>query len=106
MSLKLCAHAHTPTYWKKEQKVLEKALEELKSREDLVRTNADKEDAVVILDVNDNIKDSERQLNDNKNYRHSENDSTTENNATFNNRKQRNSQQSYNKIQKRQMNQL
>ena len=65
---------------KKEQK----ALEELKHREDIVITNADKVGAVVILDVKDYIKESERQLNDTEYYRHLQHDPTTESNATGN----------------------
>ena len=41
----------------------QKALKELKHREAIVVTNADKGGALVILDVKDYIKESERQLN-------------------------------------------
>ena len=63
---------------KKEQN----ALKELKCREDVVITDADKGGAVVILDVKDYIKESERKLNDDEHYRHLQHDPTTENNAT------------------------
>ena len=56
MSLKLCAHTGTPTCPKNNKK----ALEELKYR-DIVITNTEKGGAVVILDVKDYIKESERQ---------------------------------------------
>ena len=48
----------------------QKASEEIKQSEDIVITNADKGDAVVILDVKDYIKEYERQLNDTEHYIH------------------------------------
>ena len=80
MSLKLCAHAGTQTYPKKNKK----GLEELKHREDIVITNAEKGGAVVRLDVKDYIKESERQLNDTKQDRYLEHDPTADCNAEVN----------------------
>ena len=52
-----------------------KALGKLKYREDVVITNSDKAGVVVLFDVRDYIKESERRL---------KHDPTTENNATVN----------------------
>ena len=73
-----CGHRFT-NLCKKQQK----ALKELKHREDIVITNAVKEGAVIV-DVKDYIKESERQINNSEQYKHLENDPTTENNATAN----------------------
>ena len=62
----------------------QKALKELKHREDTFVTNADKGGAVVILDVKDCTKESESQFNNTKHYRHLEHDLITESNATVN----------------------
>ena len=62
----------------------EKALKELKLREGIFITNAEKGGATVILHVKDYIKKSERQLNDTEYYRHLHHDPTTENNSTVN----------------------
>ena len=62
-----------------------KALDELKNRDDIIITNADKGGAVVILDVEDYINECNRQLNNNENYRFLANDPTTSNNETVNN---------------------
>ena len=59
----------------------QKSLEELRHKESIVITNADKGGAVVILNVKEFIKESERQLSDSKHYRHLEHDPTTVNNA-------------------------
>ena len=45
----------------------QKALQELKHRDDIVITDADKGGAVVILDVEDYIKEAERQLDNSGN---------------------------------------
>ena len=45
-----------------------KALNELKVRDDIIITNADKGGAVVILDSNDYLKEAERQLSDQQSY--------------------------------------
>ena len=55
-------------------------MQELQPRNDIVITNADKGGAVVILDVEDYIKDAERQLNNKENYRKIICDPTTANN--------------------------
>ena len=55
----------------------QKTLEELKHRED-------KRGAVVILDIKDYNKESEKQLNNTEQHKHLEHDPTTENNATVN----------------------
>ena len=81
MSLKL--HVHASKYTKLSKKE-QKALKELKHREDIVITNTDEGGAVVRVDVKDYIKESERQLKDTKHYRHFEHHPTTENNATVN----------------------
>ena len=52
------------------QKKEQKTLQELKHREDIVITNADKVGAVVILEVKNYIKESERHLNDTEHNRH------------------------------------
>ena len=59
-------------------------LKWLKHREDVVIANAEKGDTVVIIEVKDYIKESERELNDIEHYRHLEHDSTTEHSATVN----------------------
>ena len=60
----MCACRYT-TQSKKEQK----ALEELKHKENIAKTNAEKGGTVVILDVKDHTKESARELNKAKNYR-------------------------------------
>ena len=45
------------------------AMEELKSRDDLVITKADKGGAVVIMDVDDYVKEANRQLDDSTFYK-------------------------------------
>ena len=62
----------------------QKALQELQSREDIVITNADKDGAVVILDVEDCIKEVERQLHNTENYKRLNHNPTTTNNKTVN----------------------
>ena len=46
-----------------------KVMQELQSRNDIVITNAEKGGAVVILDVEDYVKEAERQLKNKENYR-------------------------------------
>ena len=46
-----------------------KEMQELQSRNDKVITNANKDGVVVILDVEDYVKEAERQLKNKKNYR-------------------------------------
>ena len=46
------------------------ALQELSERDDIIITKADKGGAVVIMDVKDYVKEAERQLNDENNYRY------------------------------------
>ena len=64
---------------KKEQN----ALQELEHRE-IVLTSTDKGVTVVILEVKDYTKESERQSNDTEHCKHPEHDPTTESNATVN----------------------
>ena len=47
----------------------QKALQELQSRDDIVITEAEKGGAVVILHVEDYVKEAERQLHNTKNYK-------------------------------------
>ena len=61
-----------------------KALEELKSRDDIVITKADKGGTVVIMDVKDYVKEAERQLNTKEHYRCLPNDPTEANNEAVN----------------------
>ena len=56
----------------------------LKHREDIVKTNAEKGGAVVLLHVKSYIKKSEIQLKNSEHYRYFEYNPTTENNATVN----------------------
>ena len=60
------------------------SAKELKHRENIVLTNAEKGGAVGIFDVKDYIKESKRQLNHTEHYKHLEHDPTAENNATVN----------------------
>ena len=60
-----------------------KAMQELQSRSDIVITDAEKVGAVVILDVADYVKEAERQINNNENYRKIIYDPTTANNETI-----------------------
>ena len=46
-----------------------KAMQELQSRNDIVITHADKSGTAVILDVEDYVKEAERQPNNKENYR-------------------------------------
>ena len=45
------------------------AMDELRKREDLIFTKADKGGALVIMDVEDYVKEADRQLNDKKFYK-------------------------------------
>ena len=58
-------------------------MQELQSRNDIVITDADKGGAVVILDVEDYVKEAERQLNNKENYRKIIYDPATANNETI-----------------------
>ena len=58
-------------------------MQKLQSRNDIVITDADKGEAVVILDVEDYIKKVERQLNNKENYRKINYDPTTANSETI-----------------------
>ena len=62
----------------------QKALQELQSRDDIVITDADKGGAVVILGVEDYIKEAERQLRNTENYKRLNRNPTTANNKTVN----------------------
>ena len=46
-----------------------KALQELQSRNDVLTTGPNKGEAIVILDVEDYIKEAERQFNNKGNYK-------------------------------------
>ena len=59
-------------------------MQELQSRNDMVITDVNKGGAVVILDVEDYVKEAERQLNNKENYRKIIYDPTTANNETIN----------------------
>ena len=58
-------------------------MQELQIRNDIVITDADKGGAVVILDVEDYVKEAERQLNNKENYRKINYGPTTDNNETI-----------------------
>ena len=60
------------------------ALKQLKEREDIIITNADKGGAVVIIDVDDYVKEAERQLNNQESYKSIDHDLTTINNKLVN----------------------
>ena len=60
-----------------------KGMQELQSRKGIVITDADKGGDVVILDVEDYVKEAERQLNNKENYRKINYDPTTVNNETI-----------------------
>ena len=60
-----------------------KAMQEMQSRNDIVITDADKGGAVVILDVEDYVKEAERQLKNKENYRKINCDPTAANNKTI-----------------------
>ena len=47
----------------------QKALEELSKKDDIIITNADKEGAIVVMDIDRYISAAQRQLNDEKNYK-------------------------------------
>ena len=64
----------------KDEKV---ALKDLSKWDDII-TNADKGGAVVIMDVNDYIRESKRQLNEPRNYKVLAKDPTTTNNDLIN----------------------
>lgn len=59
-------------------------LDELKRRDDIIVTSVDKDAAIVIQDVQQNIKEAGRQLNNIRNYRQLPNDPTKMNNDTVN----------------------
>lgn len=59
-------------------------LDELKRRDDIILTSVDKDAAIVIQDVQQNIKEAGRQLNNIRNYRQLPNDPTKMNNDTVN----------------------
>ena len=65
----------------KDEKV---ALKDLSKRDDIIITNADKGGAVVIMDVNDYIREAKRQLNEPRNYKVLAKDPTTTNNDLIN----------------------
>ena len=60
------------------------ALKDLSKREDIIITNADKGGAVVMMDLNDYIRETKHQLNDSKNYKVLAKDPTTTNNNLVN----------------------
>ena len=60
------------------------ALEDLSKREDIIITNVDKGGAVVMMDLNDYIREAKHQLNDSKNYKVLAKDPTTTNNDLVN----------------------
>ena len=60
-----------------------KAMQELQFRKDIGITDADKGGAVVILDVEDYVKEAEKQLNNRENYRKINYDPTDVNNESI-----------------------
>ena len=62
----------------------QKALQVLQSSDSIVITEADNGGAVVILDVEDNIKEVQRQLHNKKNHKRLNHNPTTTNNDTVN----------------------
>ena len=56
------------------------ALKDLSKRDDIIITNANKGGTVVIMFVNDSIREGKRQLNDLKNYKVLAKDPTAANN--------------------------
>ena len=60
------------------------ALQELQSRDDIIITDTDKGGAVVILDVEDYIKEVGRQLRNTEKYKRLNHNPTTTNNETVN----------------------
>ena len=58
-------------------------MQELQSRNDIVINDADKGEAVVILDVEDYVKEAERQLNNKENYRKINHEPSTVNDETI-----------------------
>ena len=60
------------------------APKDLSKRDDIIITNADKGGAMVIMDVNEYIREAKRQLNDSKNYKVLAKDPTTTNNNLIN----------------------
>ena len=58
-------------------------MQELESRNDIVITDADKDGAVVILDVEGYVKEAQKQFNNKENYRKINYDPTTVNNETI-----------------------
>ena len=62
----------------------QKALQKLQSRDDNVIIDTDKGGAVVILDVEDYIKEAERQLRNTENFKRLNHNETTTNNETVN----------------------
>ena len=73
----------TSSYNNLSKKELE-VLEQLKRRDDIIKTSADKGGAIVIQDAKLYIKEAERQLNNTENYRSQPNDPTKINNDTVN----------------------
>ena len=63
------------------------ALQQLSQRDDIIITKADKGGAVVIIDVDDYIRETNRQLNDADFYKKIPNDSTESNRNKVNNAK-------------------
>ena len=61
-----------------------KSMKELSEQEDITITKADKGGAVVIVDVKDYEKETERQLNNTKNYRKLHEEPTAINNKLVN----------------------
>ena len=63
----------------------QKALEDLKMRDDIVINNADKGGVVVILDVKDSVKECESQLNNSENHKYLQKDPAATNNELVHN---------------------
>ena len=62
----------------------QKTLQELRSRDNIIITDADKGGTVVRFDVEDYIKEAERQLHNTENYKRLNHNPTTTSNKTAN----------------------
>ena len=62
----------------------QEALEELSERDDIIITNADKRGAIVIMDFDKCISETQRQLNDENSYKKLQADPTLQHNKLVN----------------------
>ena len=68
----------------KKTKAIRKALKQLEKRQDIIISNDDKGGAVVIMDTDKYIEESDRQLSDRTNYKKLQNDPTLQHNKLVN----------------------